>query len=139
VTLDVGSTLVVREFGPVTLEAIVRYAGASGDFNSIHYDEKFAESAGYPAVFAQGMMQAALLGTAVVEWFPGASVRTFGVRFRDQVWLNDTLCCRGTVTAIEPTDGGSVVTIEVGVTATPGERVVLTGAAEIKIPDGSTN
>ena len=51
-----------REYGPLTRTDFVRYQGASGDFNPIHHDDEFAQSAGYPTVFSVGMLQAGILG-----------------------------------------------------------------------------
>ena len=63
----------------------VRYAGASGDFNPIHWNEDFAKSAGYPGVFAQGMFTAGVLGTFLTNWVgrgkrPAASGRASSAR-----------------------------------------------------------
>jgi 3-hydroxybutyryl-CoA dehydratase len=84
-------------FGPVTRTDLVRYAGASGDFNPIHHDEGFARQAGLPSVMAHGMLSAGLLASFVTRWFGPGSVRRYKVRFRDRVWPGDVLEARGTV------------------------------------------
>lgn len=96
---EVGETGPERTFGPITRTDIVRYAGASGDFNPIHHDEGFATSAGFPTVFSIGMFQAGLLATYATDWLGAGNVRRFTVRFREQVWPDDVLACTGTVTA----------------------------------------
>lgn len=68
-----------REFGPLTRQMFVRYSGASGDFNPMHYDDELARSAGHPSVFAQGMFSAALLAGFAIDWLGAPSVRRFGV------------------------------------------------------------
>ena len=56
-------------FGPVALSDLVRYAGASGEFNRLHYDAEFAQSGGMPGVIAHGMLSAGLLASFISSWF----------------------------------------------------------------------
>ena len=85
----------------ITLERmdLVRYAGASGDFNPVHTDEVFAKAAGQPSPFGHGMFSMGLLGTALTDWVGIGNVREFGVRFVKQTWPGETLSSRITVTA----------------------------------------
>jgi acyl dehydratase len=76
----------------------VRYAGASGDFVPLHYDQTFVEMAGIPTVFAQGMLTAGLLSHCVTDYVGAGNVRKLKVRFATRVWPGDTLTCRGTIT-----------------------------------------
>lgn len=112
VTVAIGDTAEPRSCGPITRTDIVRYAGASGDFNPIHHDQTFAERAGFPTVFSIGMYQAALLATFATDWLGAESIRRYGVRFLEQVWPDDVLTCEGTVTAVTPTDDGLRVDVE---------------------------
>jgi acyl dehydratase len=105
-TYSSGDTLGERKFGPVSRTDFVRYQGASGDFNPIHHDELFAKSAGFPAVFSVGMLQAGYLATYATDLFGPDKVRRFRVQFREQVWPGDELTCSGTVSAVR-TDAGS--------------------------------
>ena len=77
---------------------MVRYQGASGDFNPIHHDEEFAKSAGYPSVFSVGMLQAGILASFATDWLGAANVRRYAVQFREQVWPGDHVVCSGKVT-----------------------------------------
>ena len=104
--LVAGAALPERHFGPQTRTDIVRYQGASGDFNPIHHDDDFARSAGMSGVFSVGMLQAGYLGTYCVELFGPKSVRRLSVRFAGQVWPGDTLVCRGLVSTLTPTEDG---------------------------------
>jgi acyl dehydratase len=122
-----------REFGPVTRQMLVRYAGASGDLNPMHYDDELARSAGYPSVFAQGMFSAALLAGYATDWLGAANVRRFGVRFHEQVWPGDVLTCSGTVTEVVGDGGGGRVTVKLTATR-QGGGVAITGSAEFLIP-----
>ncbi|HEV7887709.1 MAG TPA: MaoC/PaaZ C-terminal domain-containing protein [Acidimicrobiales bacterium] len=122
-SLAAGDVLPERAFGPLTRTDFVRYQGASGDFNPIHHDEGFAQSAGFPTVFSVGMLQAGLLATYCTDQFGPENVRRFKVQFREQVWPDDVLTCRATVARVE--DGlvhlDLVVTRQTGGTAVVGE------------------
>ncbi len=97
--LAVGAQIAPREYGPLTRTDFVRYQGASGDFNPIHHDDEFAQSAGYPTAFSVGMLQAGILASFATDAFGPRNVRKFGVQFREQVWPGDRLVCSGHVVA----------------------------------------
>lgn len=99
-------------YGPVTRQMLVRYAGASGDFNPMHYDDEFAKGAGFDSVFAQGMFTAGLLSGFATDWLGRDNIRHFRVRFATQVWLGDRLKVRGEVVAIEESDEGPLAVVE---------------------------
>jgi len=118
----------------LTRTQIVQYAGASGDFNPIHHDEVFAtEAAGYPSVFAHGMLTMGLTGRLLTDWLGDGVLRSFGVRFVSQVWPGDTLVAKGTVTGIEERGDEGLVMIEL-VTANQEGRPVVTGSATAALP-----
>jgi acyl dehydratase len=128
-------------FGPLTRQDIVRYAGASGDFNPIHIDEGYAQHTGAPTVFAMGMLPAGYLATAVSRWFGGPQhLRRFKVRFTTRVWPGDEILCTARVVAIE--DGIVKTTIEArrhgsgpeGLNL-PEEETAIVGEADIELPD----
>jgi acyl dehydratase len=83
--VEVGTELPAQSF-PVNRAALVRYAGASGDFNPIHWNEKFAKEVGLPDVIAHGMFTMAEAIRVVTDWVgdPGAVVE-YGVRFTKPV------------------------------------------------------
>ncbi|MFD9503277.1 MaoC family dehydratase [Streptomyces sp. NPDC060035] len=88
--VEVGTELPAQSF-PVTRAMLVQYAGASGDFNPIHWNEKFAREVGLPDVIAHGMFTMAEAIRVVTDWTgdPGAVVE-YGVRFtRPVVVPND--------------------------------------------------
>ena len=66
-------------YGPITRTDLVRYAGASGDFNPLHHDHAFATGAGLPDVMAHGMFSAGLLGSAVTGWVRSGTVWRYAV------------------------------------------------------------
>lgn len=84
-------------FGPITRTDIVRYQGASGDFQPIHHDEPFARDAGYDAPLVVGMLPAGLVTTWATDWLGPANVRRSRVRWTERVWPGDTLTCSGSI------------------------------------------
>jgi len=112
---------------------LVQYSGASGDYNPLHSDEVFATRvAGYPTVFAHGMLTMGLTGKMLTNWVGDGRLTSFGVRFVGQVWPGDTLTARATVGAIR--DEGGVKRVDLVVeTVNQDGRVVMTGAASARI------
>ncbi|WP_328429786.1 MaoC/PaaZ C-terminal domain-containing protein [Streptomyces sp. NBC_00443] len=95
--------------GDLKRTRIVQYAGACGDFNPLHTDEKFAvEAAGYPGVFAHGMLTMGMTGRVLTDWVGPEALLRYGVRFKAQVWPGDTLTATATVDSIEKTPSGPV-------------------------------
>ncbi|NNH22711.1 MaoC/PaaZ C-terminal domain-containing protein [Pseudokineococcus marinus] len=84
--LEVGQEVARRTFS-VHRADLVRYAGASGDFNPIHWSERTAVGVGLPGVIAHGMFTMALAGRVVQDWCGGdpGRVASFGVRFTKPV------------------------------------------------------
>ncbi|WP_181789341.1 MaoC family dehydratase [Streptomyces phytophilus] len=125
--VETGTELPAQSF-PVTRETLVRYAGASGDFNPIHWNERFAREVGLPDVIAHGMFTMAEAIRVVTDWAgdPGAVV-DYGVRFTKPVVVPDD----GVGAVIEVS--GKVAqklddearTVRVDLTATSGGQKVL--------------
>jgi acyl dehydratase len=127
---DAREAVVVED---LTRTQIVQYAGASGDFNPIHHDEPFARGAGYPTVFAHGMLTMGLTAKLLTDWLGDGVLRSYGVRFVRQVWPGDTLTARGRVVALEDRDGGCLASLEVTTVNQQGE-VVVAGTATAWLP-----
>ncbi|UYM03707.1 MaoC family dehydratase [Solicola gregarius] len=88
-SLEPGSELGPLAY-PITRADLVRYAGASGDFNPIHWSDRVAMSVGLPGVLAHGMYTMALAGRAVESWLDdGQQVVEFAVRFTKPVLVPD--------------------------------------------------
>ena len=119
-----GETRTETMVDKVDRAMFVRYAGASGDFNPIHWNEDFAKSAGYPGVFAQGMFTAGVLATFLTNWVGESNVRRFRTRFIGQVWPGEQIVCSGTVTKLYDVDGESRADVELSVTNAEGERKI---------------
>jgi len=131
--LVAGQIAEPRTYGPITRTDIVRYAGASGDFNPIHHDEVFATGAGFPTVFSIGMFQAALLATYVTDWLGVETIRRYSVRFMDQVWPNDELTCTGVVTKVEQTPEGELIEAELTCTRQNGSVAIAGMASFLRV------
>ena len=120
-SLKVGDTHEAVVVENINRTHIVKYAGASGDFNPLHHDEGAAKSmAGYPSVFAHGMLSMGLTGHMLTDWLGAGSLKKYGVRFTKQVWPGDTLTAKGEVTKV--VDG--LATIKVVSVNQNGESVV---------------
>lgn len=78
--LEVGAIVAQRDVD-LTRDTLVRYAGASGDFNPIHYNDVFAESVGLPGVIAHGMLTMGAAASVVEEWAGPGNVVDFQTRF----------------------------------------------------------
>ena len=123
-----GTEIPPRQY-QLTRRDLVKYAGASGDFNVIHWNERIAKSVGLPDVIAHGMLTMALAGRFLTEWAgdPGA-VTEFGVRFSSPVVVPDD--DKGAMVEVSGLVTGKLdgnqVTVEV--TARSGEVKVLTRA-----------
>jgi acyl dehydratase len=121
---------------PVTRLSLVKYAGASGDFNIIHWNERVARSVGLPNVIAHGMFTMAEAGRFVTDWAgDSATVLEFGVRFAKPVPVPDDdqgASIEVTGTVQEKLDGNRVV---LALVARSDEEKVLTRArAVVRLP-----
>ncbi len=117
----------------LTRTQIVQYAGASGDYNPLHTDERFAtEVAGYPSVFAHGMLTMGMTSRVLTDWFGPEALLAYGVRFVAQVWPGDELTAKATVTDVRQEDGRTVAQLDVSATNQSGD-VVLSGTATARI------
>jgi acyl dehydratase len=114
----------------LTRTQVVQYAGASGDFNPLHTDEVFArEVAGYPGVFAHGMLTMGMTGRILTDWVGDGRLVSYGVRFVKQVWPGDTLTARAEVTAVRAEQDPPVAEFSVVTTNQDGAQVLVGTAA----------
>jgi len=123
-TVNAGDLIPTLTIENVSRPDFVRYAGASGDFVPLHYDQTFVEAAGIPTVFAQGMWTAGCLSRCLTDYAGASQVRRFKVRFARQVWPGDTLTCRGKVTGKSEKNGEKLVEGELEVVNQKGEATV---------------
>ncbi len=96
--LKVGDTHVERVVENLSRTQIVMYCGVSGDYNPLHADEVYVtQKAGYPSVFAHGMLTMGLTGKMLTNYVGDGRLTKFGVRFTNQVWPGDDLDAKATV------------------------------------------
>ena len=131
--LKVGDTYQERLVDDLTRTQIVQYAGASGDYNPVHTDEVFGkEIAGYPTVFAHGMLSMGMTGNMLTNYVGDGRLTKYGVRFSRQVWPGDTLDGKATVEAIREENGEQFVDLKVETVNQDGQTVI-TGSASARI------
>ena len=127
---DNRSLLVVDD---LTRTQLVQYAGASGDYNPLHSDDRFTtEIAGYPSVFAHGMLTMGMTGRVLTDWFGVEGLASYGVRFVKQVFPGDTLTATATITAVRDEGGHRLADLDVSTVNQDGD-VVLTGTATARL------
>ncbi|MFN0028633.1 MAG: MaoC/PaaZ C-terminal domain-containing protein [Acidimicrobiales bacterium] len=117
----------------LTRTQIVQYAGASGDYNPIHSDEIFAtQVAGYPTVFAHGMLTMGMTGKMVTNFVGDGRLTNYGVRFVRQVWPGDSLTAVAQVTAVRSEGDQQLVDLTI-TTTNQNDEAVLTGTATARL------
>src|SRR6056297_2564318 len=123
--LKVGDTHEEVVIEDLTRTQLVMYAGTSGDYNPLHTDDLYTkEVAGYPGVFAHGMLSMGLTGKMLTNYVGDGRLKKFGVRFTNQVWPGDTLTAKSTVAEIRDEDGEKVVDLELETVNQDGKPVV---------------
>jgi len=131
--LEVGSVHEQVVVENLTRTQIVQYAGASGDYNPLHTDEVFATKvAGYPSVFAHGMLTMGLTGRMLTDYVGDGRLVRFGGRFRAQVWPGDDLTARAEITEIAESAGDNLVELVITTVNQDGAEV-FTGTATARI------
>ncbi len=112
---------------------IVQYAGASGDYNPVHTDEIYTrEIAGYPSVFAHGMLSMGMTGKMLTNYVGDGRLMSFGVRFTSQVFPGATLTATATVTGLREDNNTHIVDLDVSTKDEEGIEVVK-GTASARV------
>jgi acyl dehydratase len=131
--LKVGDTHTERLVEDLKRTQLVQYAGASGDYNPLHTDEIYTtQVAGYPAVFAHGMLTMGMTGRMLTNYVGDGRLTKFGVRFTSQVWPGDTLDSTATVEKVAEEGGVKLVDLQVATTNQKGVTV-LSGYAQARV------
>ena len=127
--LNVGDTHTERLVEDLKRTQIVMYAGASGDYNPVHTDEVFTkEVAGYPSVFAHGMLTMGMTGKMLTNYVGDGRLTEHGVRFTSQVFPGDTLDATATIVGV--TNG--IVDLDISTVNQDGVEV-LKGSAKARV------
>ncbi|MGY8935951.1 MAG: MaoC/PaaZ C-terminal domain-containing protein [Alphaproteobacteria bacterium] len=131
--LSVGDTYEEVVVDDLTRTQLVMYAGTSGDYNPLHTDDLYTkEVAGYPGVFAHGMLSMGLTGTMLTNYVGDGRLKKYGVRFTNQVWPGDTLTAKSTVAALRDEGGEKLVDLTLETVNQDGKTVV-TGTATARV------
>jgi acyl dehydratase len=126
-------TRFVVEKPAVTRVQLAMYAGASDDYNPIHYDEDYAKKAGLGGVIAHGMLTMGFMAQALTNWAgPRSRVRRIRARFTSPVRPGDVVRVEGEV--ISNTTGGDQCIVDCKLTARVGERAVAVCEATVFVP-----
>jgi acyl dehydratase len=137
VSLNIGDT-VAESSVHLTRDSLVRYAGASGDFNPIHYRDDVAADVGLPGVLAHGMLTMGVAISPVQEWVGGDGViRSYQVRFTRPVVVDPvaghTVSVLAKVAAVTLDEGGVVESVRVDLTVTSEAGETVLGKAQVVV------
>jgi acyl dehydratase len=120
----------------LTRTDLVRYAGASGDFNPMHHDDEHARAAGLPSVFGHGMFSMGLLATALTDWAGIGNVVAYRVRFTRQTWPGEVLRSRIVVTGKRRDEAGGRPLVDVACElANEAGEIKVAGEATLAVPE----
>jgi acyl dehydratase len=133
--MTVGDVIAEKAY-QISRDSLVRYAGASGDFNPIHYRDDVARSVGLDGVLAHGMLTMGIAVQPVVEWLgAGGSIVDYQVRFTRPVPVDPTHGATITVVAkvgvVE--EGGARIDLTVTVGAGEDARSTVLGKAQVRV------
>lgn len=127
VVVCIGERPAPRHIGPITLTDVVRFAGASGDFNPLHHDAERARGAGFDTPIAMGQYTAGMLAAWLTDWCGVEHLRRFEVGFTTPLHVGDTVALSGEVTGVT----GKIATLAVPASGRDGD--LLTGSAQIVV------
>jgi acyl dehydratase len=128
---NIGDEFERHALPPVTRLQLIKYAGASGDYNPIHTVDEAAEEAGLPGVIAHGMLTAATMSLPFSPYLEHGYVRELEARFSGMVYLGDEITIGGRVSEREDSNEGLIYTFEVH--ASNGESTVASGTVSFLV------
>jgi len=134
--VQVGDTIQKLVKSPVSHLQLVRYAGASGDFNPLHTDPKIGELIGVGGIIAHGMLIMGFVGQLLSDYVGPTTLRKFDVRFKGMTRLDDVITCTGTITEKYETDAEACIAGKVQATDQNGE-VKVAGTFVAALPHRS--
>ena len=134
--VQVGDAIPKLVKSPVSHLQLVRYAGASGDFNPLHTDPKIGELVGIGGIIAHGMLIMGFVGQLLSDYVGPTTLRKFDVRFKGMTRLDDVITCTGTITEKYEADGEARIAGKVQATDQNGE-VKVAGTFVAALPHRS--
>jgi hypothetical protein len=133
-----GDCAIERNIGQIELQNIVRYAGASGDFNPIHFDQDFARSLGFPNVFVMGMLPGAILGEFAKDWLSPLRINYIKFRFTDKIWPHELLILGGEIDKVF-SDSHPRIEAHLWIKASDGSTKITATCTAIDLPANDKN
>jgi acyl dehydratase len=134
--VQVGDAIPTLVKSPVSHLQLVRYAGASGDFNPLHTDPKIGELVGIGGIIAHGMLIMGFVGQMLSDYVGPTTLRKFDVRFKGMTRLDDVITCTGTITEKYETDSEARIAGKVQATDQNGD-VKVAGTFVAALPHRS--
>jgi acyl dehydratase len=134
--LTVGEPMPPLTKEPIDIDQLVRYAGASGDFNPIHIDPSVGEAAGLGGVIAHGMLIMGFMGEAVTNWIPNFCLKKIKARFIGITRPGDIITISGKV--IEKKESDNRIVCSLAAKDQHGE-LKIKGSFEAQLPSKYSN
>lgn len=131
--VQIGDKIPALVTAPVTHLQLVRYAGASGDFNPLHTDARIGEMIGTGGIIAHGMLIMGFVGQMLSDYVGPQTLKKFGVRFKGMTHLDDEITCTGTITEKYEENGEGRIAGKVQAADQTGD-VKLTGTFVAALP-----
>lgn len=131
-TLNVGDSIPSVTFDPVSQVQLIKYAGASGDFNPIHTVPSYAKEAGLDGTIAHGMLIMGMLGKMISDWAGVKDMVKYGVSFKSKTLPGDVLTAKGEIKKITEKEGFSLVDCKVYIEDESGD-VKVDGKISVRI------
>ncbi len=131
--VQVGDEIPKLVKAPVTHLQLVRYAGASGDFNPLHTDARIGEMIGTGGIIAHGMLVMGFVGQMLSDYVGPGALRKFGVRFKGMTHIDDVITCTGTITEKYEANGEGFIAGKVQAADQNGD-VKVTGTFVAAVP-----
>ncbi|MFA4915749.1 MAG: MaoC/PaaZ C-terminal domain-containing protein [Syntrophales bacterium] len=119
---------------PVKHMQLVKYAGASGDFNPLHVDPEFGKTVGIGSQIAHGMLVMGFVGQAITNWIPKKYIRKFSVRFVGMTIIDDVVTVTGKVKSKKQEGGNNLILCNV-YARNKADELLITGSFEASLPD----
>ncbi len=128
-----GDALPALEKTPTTRQ-LVKYAGASGDYYEIHYDQDYARSLGLPGVIVHGALKSAFLAQLVTDWMgERGALKRLSVQYRGMDMVGQPMRCAGIVTSKRVENGEHLVECDIWTENAAGDKTTL-GSALVSLP-----
>lgn len=128
--LSEGMELPEVKSAPISRFQLVDYASASGDYNLLHYDESFAKKTGLKGCIAHGMLQMGMVGSYILNWAKGGTLKIFKIRYSTTANENDVLTFKGKIVKKYQENNENLIEINI-FTETQENRITTQGSAII--------